>query len=147
MTQIGTVILEALRAEGSLSATSEFRIHAERNKNGFVYCWISGGKGRDEAIFIRTLREVLRPVENPRYLLARARILQYFGEDYFAVPEVLARKKEFAELFAAKWRSRVGPVQLAYTRSPEGRRMLLRARMHSLSAEFQERAERLSCWK
>jgi len=68
-------------------------------------------------------------------------------EDYFAVPDVLARKKEFAEVFAQRWKSLVGPVQLVYTRTPEGRKMLLRARNHSLSGSFQDRAERVSCWK
>jgi hypothetical protein len=55
-----------------------------------------------------------------------------FREDYFAVPDILARKKEFAEFFAKRWGRLVGPVQLVYARTPEGRRMLLRARVHSL---------------
>jgi hypothetical protein len=41
----------------------------------------------------------------------------------------------------------VGPVQLVFTRTPEGRRYLLRARGHSLAASFQRRSERVSCWK
>jgi len=41
--------------------------------------------------------------ENPRYLLARKQLWRVFREDYFAVPDVLARKKEFAEFFAKRW--------------------------------------------
>jgi hypothetical protein len=93
------------------------------------------------------LREILSPLDNPRYVLARRKIWRVFREDYFAVPEVLARKKEFAEIFAQRWKSLVGPVELVFTRTPEGRRVLLRARSHSLSAAFQKRAERVSCWK
>ena len=60
--------------EGSInSASADFQVHADRNRDGSVYCWISGGTGRDQAIFLRALREVLKPVENPRYLLARTR--------------------------------------------------------------------------
>lgn len=147
MKQIGAVVLEALRFEGSIDAQSEFEIHAERNRDGSVYCWVTGGTGRDQSIFTRALREVLRPIEKPRYLLAQNRFWRFFRENYFTVPEIFGRKKEFAEVFAKKWRSRVGPVQLVYTRSPEGRRTLLRARMHSLSAAFQQAAERMSCWK
>src|SRR5207245_4062477 len=102
---------------------------------------------KEQAIFLRALREVLSPIENPRYLLGRRRIWRIFREDYFAVPDSLARKKEFAELFAKRWKSLVGPVQLIYTRTPEGRKLLLRARNHSLSGTFQKRAERVSCWK
>ena len=147
MKQIGTTVLEALRLEGSLNAQSEFQINAERNRDGSVYCWLTGGTGRDQSIFIRAMREVLRPIENPRYLLAQNRFWRFFRENYFSVPEVFGRKKEFAEAFAKRWRSRVGPAQLVYTRSPEGRRVLVRARMHSLSSSFQQRAERMSCWK
>ena len=145
--QIGAAVLEALQYEGSISPSPEFRVHADRNRDGSVYCWIMGGTGRDHTSFVRSLREVLRPLENPRYLLARPKFWRIFREDYFAVPEALARKRDVAEVFARKWRSRVGPVQLIYTRTPEGRKFLLRARMHSLAAVFQDRAERVSCWR
>lgn len=146
MRQIGLAVLEALISEGSIKAT-EFEVHADRNQDGSVYCWLSGGAGRDQAVFIRAMREVLRPIENPRYLLVRTKFLRFFGEDYFAVPEALARKKDSAEEFATQWSKRVGSVRLVYTRSPEGRRILLRARMHSFAASFQASAERMSCWK
>lgn len=147
MKQIGLAVLESLILEGSLDSQSEFQIHAERNSDGSVHCWLAGGTGRDRAIFTRAMREVLSSIENPRYLLAQNRFWSLFQENYFTVPEALGRKKEFAEAFAKKWRNHVGPVQLVYTRTPPGRRILLRARMHSLAATFQGRAERISCWK
>lgn len=146
--QIGSTVLEALEYAGSINQhATEFRVYADRNDDGSVYCWIGGGTGRDQTIYLRSMREVLGPIENPRYLLARNRLWGVFREDYFAVPDLLARKKEFAEFFAKRWRWLVGPVQLVYTRTPEGRRMLLRARMHSLAAAFQTSSERVSCWK
>jgi superfamily II DNA or RNA helicase len=146
--QIGSAVLEALEYEGSIDKhAGDFRVYSSRNHDGSVYCWIGGGTGRDQTIYLRALREVLRPVENPRYLLARTKLWRFFREDYFAVPDLLARKKEFAEVFAKKWGRHVGPVQLVYTRTPEGRKVLLRARMHSLAAAFQKRTERVSCWK
>ena len=148
MKQIGTAVLEALKYEGSIdSASADFQVHADHSRDGSVYCWIGGGTGRDQAIFLRALREVLRPVENPRYLLARTRFWRFFREDYFAVPDLLARKKDCAEVFARKWRSHVGPVQLVYTRTPDGRKVLLCARMHSFAAVFEARTERVNCWK
>lgn len=146
MREIGAAVLESLIAEGSIRV-ADFEVRADRNPDGSVYCWLSGGAGRDQSIFIRAMREVLRPVGNPRYLLAKARFLRHFGEDYFAVPEALARKKDSAEKFARQWGKRVGSVRLVYTRTPEGRGILLRARMHSFAASFQESTERVSCWK
>ena len=146
--QIGRAVLEALEYEGSIDQhAGDFRVYADRNQDGSVFCWIGGGTGKEQAIFLRALREILSPIGNPRYLLGRNRIWRIFREDYFAVPDVLARKKEFAEEFARRWKSLVGPVQLVYTRTPEGRRALLHARNHSLSGSFQKRAEQVSCWK
>jgi superfamily II DNA or RNA helicase len=146
--QIGRVVLESLEYEGSINQhAGGFRVYADRNQDGTVYCWIGGGTGQEQTVFLRALREVLSPIQNPRYLLARRKLWRMFREDYFAVPEVLARKKEFAEQFSRRWSRIVGPVQLVYTRTPEGRELLLRARNHSLSGAFQKRAERFSCWK
>jgi len=148
MEQIGNAVLDALVYEGSIvTAPSGLSINAEHTQDGSVYCWLDGGSGREQAIFLRTLRETLRPIENPRYLLAKSRLWRFFGEDYFAVPEVLARKKNVADFFAKKWGKKVGPVQLVYTRTHEGRRVLLRARIRSLASTFQARAEHLSCWR
>jgi len=146
--EIGRAVLESLQYEGCLDrSASRMRVYANRNDDGTVFCWVGGSTGRDQAAFLRALREVLRPIENPRYLLARKRLWRVFREDYFAVPDVLARKKEFAEFFAKRWGRLIGPVQLVYARTPEGRRMLLKARVHSLAGEFQKRSERVSCWK
>ncbi|HLJ26874.1 MAG TPA: DEAD/DEAH box helicase family protein [Candidatus Angelobacter sp.] len=149
--QIGSVLLDSLEYEGSISRhfaqARRFTVHANRIKDGTVFCWIGGGTGKEKATFLRALQQVFTPVDHPRYLLARQPFWRVFREDYFAVPDVLARKKEFAEFFAHRWRSLVSPVRLVYTRTPEGRALLLRARIHSLAAAFQKRPERVSCWK
>ena len=146
--QIGQAVLDALEYEGSINQhEGKFRVYADRNQDGTVFCWIGGGTGKEQAIFLRALRETLSAIDNPRYLLARRKIWRLFREDYFAVPDVLARKKEFAQIFAKRWKRLVGPVQLVFTRSQEGRKILLRARNHSLSGVFQKRTERVSCWK
>ena len=64
-----------------------------------------------------------------------------------AIAPKINKLKEFAEFFAKRWGRLVGPVRLVYARTPEGRGMLLRARVHSLAGAFQKRSERVSCWK
>jgi len=146
--QIGRAIHESLEYEGSIDTKlGDFQVHADRNDDGTVFCWLSGGGGKEQSVFLHALREVLRPVDNPRYLLSRRKLARFFREDYFAVPEIFGRKKEFAEYFSRRWSRAVSPMELVFTRNLEGRKMLLRARAHSLAAAFQERAERRSCWK
>ena len=146
--QIGRAVLDALEYEGSVDRRAgDFRVYANRNRDGTVFCWIGGGTGKEQTTFLRALREALSAVDNPRYLLARRKIWRILREDYFPVPDAFVRKKEFAEFFAQRWRKLVGPVQLVFTRTPEGRKLLLRARNHSLSGAFQKPTERVSCWK
>jgi hypothetical protein len=40
------------------------------------------------------MQQILRPIDNPRYFSARGRIWRFVREDYFAVPEILARRRE-----------------------------------------------------
>lgn len=147
--QIGKVVLESLMYEGSIhgstSRAAAQRVFAEKNRDGTVFCWIEG-QGHEQAAFVRAMDELLGPVNDARFLLAR-RSWGALREDYFVVPDALARKKEFAEFFAERWRRAVGPVDLVYTRTPEGRSLLLRARVHSLAASFQKSSEQVSCWK
>jgi superfamily II DNA or RNA helicase len=148
MRQIGRAVLESLEYEGSIRRNENGPVaFTNKKEGGAVFCWLGNARGLEQTIFLRALREALSPIENPRYLLARGKIWRIFREDYFTVPEVLSRKKEFAEVFAKKWRRFVGLVQLVYTRTPAGRRLLLRARIHSLAGAFQKRAQRVSCWK
>lgn len=146
--QIGRAVLDALVFAGVIdSRAGDFRIYADRNEDGTVFCWIGGGAGKEQSVFLDAMRQTLRPIGSPRYLLARNRVWRVFCEDYFAVPDEIGRKKEVAEYYAKRWRSLVGPVQLVFTRTTEGRRLLLRARGHSLAAAFQQRSDRVSCWK
>lgn len=108
-----------------------------------------GGTTYEKTRFLNALQEFLEPIENPRYLLYRESKLLWLikRRDYHAVPEELGRKKEYAELFLRKWTDSMGPARLIFTRTPEGRKKLVQARMRALSAAFVERAERLSVWR
>lgn len=149
MKQIGKALVKALvRAE--LIETSRWRLKvvAQRLDYGFVSCSLRGGTTRERSIFLEALQELLAPLENPRYLLVRKTPLgPLMRKDYHAVPGILGRNKELAEHFARMWGRFVGPVELVYTRSEQGRRLLLKARAHALSSGFLSRAERVRSWQ
>ena len=147
--QIGRVVLESLIYEGSIQPrepAGQRTVFASENSDGTVFCWIEG-KGHEQAVFLRAISEVLGSIDDARFLLVRRTFVRGLREEYYAVPDVLGRKKEFAEFFATRWRRLVGPADLVYTRTPEGRRVLLRARVHALAASFQQQSERVNCWK
>ncbi|MEO6214898.1 MAG: hypothetical protein ABIO86_02615, partial [Sphingomonas sp.] len=109
---------------------------------------LRGADRATEKLFLEALAEVLGPVENPRYLLVRESWLgRRLRIDFHAVPAVLGQRKESAEYFALRWEARVGRAKLVFTRSGNGRHVLLRARARSLAAGFQRAVDTLSAWE
>ncbi|MBQ6843448.1 MAG: DEAD/DEAH box helicase family protein [Agathobacter sp.] len=94
--------------------------------------YLSGGTGRDKALFTKCVNEFFGEIENQRYLLVRTGRLR--GKyDFYAVPEVFAKKKEDVESFYNCVKPYMGKYDLVYTRSENGRKVLLEARMKSIA--------------
>jgi hypothetical protein len=149
MKQIGKALVRSL-AQAEVIETNpwQLKVVARQRDYGFVSCSLKGATIRERSVFLEALQEVLGPIENPRYVLVRKTPLGWFmRKDYHAVPAPLARNKELAEYFKKMWARYVGPTQLVYTRTPEGRSFLLKARAHSMAKSFQRRAERLRSWQ
>jgi superfamily II DNA or RNA helicase len=149
MKQIGKAILKSL-IHAELIETSHWhlKVVARRHNYGSVGCYLKGGTARERSIFLEALQEVLGPIKNPRYVIVRKTPLGWLmRKDYHAVPLMLGKNKDTAEHLRKMWNWYVGPTGLVYTRTPEGRSFLLRARTHAMSQSFQRRAERLRSWQ
>lgn len=134
--------MELVETEPSL-----YRLRAEE-EGGAVVCWLKDGTTQEKTLFLNSLQQVLDPIENPRYLLYReSRGWFATRRDYHAVPEEIGRRKEHAERFVRLWRKHIGSAELVYTRTPEGRKMLLTARTRALSSMFVKKSERVSAWR
>ncbi|MDF9800025.1 superfamily II DNA or RNA helicase [Catalinimonas alkaloidigena] len=148
--QIGEALLVSLIKVGAIHTDySKLRIISSLDDFGTVYCHLEGGTTYEKSVFIKALQETISIVDNPRYLIIRK---NYFlkiiaQKDYHAVPEVIGGKKQFAEFFQTQWSGFVGKCDLIYTRTIEGRKLLLKARINSLASEFEEKAERINKWR
>ena len=68
--------------------------------------------------------------------------------DYHSVPDMISKNKKQAECFEAHWKQRVGSCYLIFTRTKEGRKIVLRSRLKSLAAQLdEERIEHVNKWK
>ena len=147
--QVGEAALHALGKAEQIDSAEVEQAHFEvrGSIDGRRDVVVHGVTRKTERLVMESIAELLGPVQNPRYLLART---SRFGwrrrTDYHAVPAALGAKKKSAELFAKEWCARVGSSQLMYTRTPEGRRALLRARARSFAAGFQRSVDRRSAW-
>jgi superfamily II DNA or RNA helicase len=146
--QIGLALRDAL-VESGLMQTDRRRLAVRTADMGHGQFSISlvGGTFYESNLFADALLEVVGPIQNPRYLLTRRGRGRLFQQcDCHAVPRVLATDKAKATLFHLHWQRRLGPSELIYIHSEEGRRFLLKARAKAFSTNFQPRALRLDRW-
>ena len=148
--QVGQAVLRSLDHAGIVTTdVNKMRVRTEPlpDKTGAV-CFLDGGTTYEKTVFLDALAEVVNPIEDPRYVLIRKSLFGWWvRRDFHAVPTVLARQKETAETFAGLWKKTVGPMELVYTRTPEGRQTLLKARGQALSSALLKRSERRSVWR
>ncbi|MGB3182024.1 MAG: hypothetical protein WBB45_11575 [Cyclobacteriaceae bacterium] len=148
--QIGEALVESLINVGAIQTdASNLEVKARVDMSGAIYCYLKGGTTYEKSTFIKSLQEIIGPVDNPRYIMIRKGFfLNVFSQkDYHSVPDLIGRKKQFAEHFEKQWRKLVGSCELVYTRTIEGRKILLRSRIHSLASEFEDRTERINKWR
>lgn len=94
--------------------------------------YLSGGSGRDKALFAQCVNEFFAVIDNQRYLLVKAK--GHRGLDgFYAVPECFAKRKEDAQQFANCMRPYIGNYELVYTRNESGRALLLEGRVRALA--------------
>lgn len=149
--QIGDALLNSLVKTGVIQTdVSRLKVVTSSDAFGSVFCHLSGATSFERTTFINALYEVVSPIDNPRYVIVRkSRLMRLFKQqDYHAVPEILGRNKNQAEYFTGQWNRLVGACELIFTRTIDGRKMLLKSRVESLSAQWaEEPIERVNKWE
>lgn len=147
---IGDALLNSLVKAGAIRTdNSKLKVATSVDKWGTVYCHLEGGTTFDKSTFVNALQEIIGPIDNPRYVIIRKNKLMLFfkQKDYHSVPEILGRNKNLAEYFQSQWERLVGACDLIFTRTIEGRKLLLKARLKSLSAQLDDKVEHINKWR
>ncbi|WP_316846284.1 DEAD/DEAH box helicase family protein [Pedobacter psychrodurus] len=148
--QIGQALLSALAKAGAIQTdASQIYVQSEIDQYGAIFCHLEGGTTFEKSTFINALQEVIAPIDNPRYVIIRKNKFMLFvrQKDYHAVPELIGRNKNLAEYFKYQWELGVGACDLIFTRSVEGRKLILQSRIKSLAAQFQSKVEHVNKWR
>lgn len=146
--EVGFIVYTVLYEMKLVQPAPSIHLIGTQEEGGRVVCWLKDGSTHEKTLFLNALQQLLGPIESPRYLIYRTS-RRWFGQtqDYHGVPEEIGRRKEHAERFAGLWRKNIGPAELVYTRTPEGRTKLLDARAKSLTSMFVRKSERISVWR
>lgn len=126
----------------------DITIVVDKRPGNDYFVTLEGCTNYERAQFLKAIQELFLPISNPRYLICKKMPFSYSGQiDYYPVPEIIAQNKKYAEFFHKTWAEQVDKTKLVYTRSTEGRKALLKARINSLSSYSNNTIERVSSWK
>lgn len=130
MKQFGQAVVKALVETGQLDDSTHCKAEVSSQDGAVIGTWLSGGSMRDKTTFADCMGEIWGIIDNPRYLLMRETRFRKTNE-FYAVPDSFGKQKERALVFEKHMRKVLGSYRIQYTRTPEGRKLLLRARTRS----------------
>lgn len=131
---IGNIVLKNLINEKVIHTPAE-KLNVVTSSDVFKnsVCHLEGGSNYEKSQFIQTLQELIAPVDNPRYLLEQKDTFFFMKKSsYFTVPEIFAKNKKSAEFFRKSWSETFDNSDLIFTRTIEGRKILLQLRFQTL---------------
>ena len=128
----GKAIHQALLDSGQIE-TEESAPRVVKDSKQAIYnaIYLKGASMREKEIFAQALTEFFAPIENQRYILKSCHKVKDQTE-FFAVPSMFEKRKADAESFLRHIQKSVGKYHLIYTRSVQGRPILLEARIKAL---------------
>ena len=128
----GKAIYQALLDSGQIE-TKESAPRVVKDSRQAIYnaIYLKGASMREKEIFAQTMTEFFAPIENQRYILKACHKVKDQTE-FFAVPSMFEKRKADAESFLRHIQKNLGKYDLIYTRSVQGRPILLEARIKAL---------------
>ena len=128
----GKAIHQALLDSGQIE-TKESAPRVVKDSKQAIYnaIYLKGASMREKEIFAQTMAEFFAPIENQRYILKASHKVKDQTE-FFAVPSMFEKRKADAESFLRHIQKNLGKYNLIYTRSVQGRPILLEARIKAL---------------
>ena len=128
----GKAIHQALLDSGQIE-TKESAPRVVKDSKQAIYnaIYLKGASMREKEIFSQAITEFFAPIENQRYILKACHKVKDQTE-FFAVPSMFEKRKADAESFLRHIQKSLGKYDLIYTRSAQGRPILLEARIKAL---------------
>lgn len=127
----------------------EIQIETKLLTEGNVSCIIHGANRYENTLIIKALEELLQPIDNPKYLLIKTNWLRKKLKlnNFFPVPEIFAVRKKESQIFQSFWNKHFGRSKLVYTRTLNGRKLLLKARLFNIENVNNELTKKSVVWK
>ena len=118
--------------EQQLLEETHCKVETESNGPDNHIIYLSGGSGRDKALFAQCVNEFFDVIDNQRYILVKKKGHKGLN-GFYAIPNCFSKKKEDAERFAKCMHPYIGNYDCVYTRNEKGRELLLEGRVKALA--------------
>ena len=141
MQSLGKALLKSMKQTG-LITTAAAKVETKVTKTGNTTTCLTGATAREKSDFAKALGEMFAEIDNPRYLLFSKNKNPLSAFYCLTIPECLGTKKENAQVLHGHLQKLLGKYDLVYTRTPEGRKKLLKARTYSLTGRSRSGAKR-----
>jgi len=148
--KMGLAILDTLDELGYItSSRMDITVSSYVLGKGDVVCNLVGANALENSLFSKALSQLLEPIASPRYLIVKTNFFRkrLDVENFYPVPELFGDKKENALVFQKHWKQYLGKNKLVFTRSVEGRKLLLKARLFHVYNAFKEVTKEVMVWK
>ncbi|WGH76416.1 DEAD/DEAH box helicase family protein [Tenacibaculum tangerinum] len=148
--KMATAVLKSLYTLNHVNTPlNEIKIETNLLAMGNVSCTIHGANRYESSLFIKALNELLQPIDNPKYLLIKS---NWFRRKlklhhFFPVPEIFGVRKKECQVFHSNWNKYLGSSKLVYTRTIEGRKLLLKARLFHIHNVNNKLTKKNIIWK
>ncbi|MCH5153151.1 MAG: DEAD/DEAH box helicase family protein [Clostridiales bacterium] len=124
-------VLDAMQELGIVSKSARVKVAAD-NQGIFILTELLNATTHEQNLFHNAIKDLLSPIENPRYLLIPVNRFGKLRYRYaLACPEILGSKNEYAECLASKLKHSMGKIETVYTRTEKGRKLILTCRKAS----------------
>lgn len=140
--RLARLVLEALRELGDIAPGHDPLPELYEGLAGYQIA-LRHASRFEENLFHDTLRQILSPVGNPRYIIVVKSGLFRKRFQYFAMPNRFDGNKKRAEIFWRNWQGMIGSGRLVYTRTVMGRGELQSARLNSHARQVSSQL----CWR
>ncbi len=129
MTFIANALLKTLQYSGFISDRARLDVVGDEV---YIRLQLKEASRYEQNLFNEAINEMFSPIDNPRYLLILCKKGRYNYERTYSCPSVLGKKKVMVDLFAENLVDKVGTFKVVYTRSDEGRALILKCRKRSI---------------
>ncbi len=146
--RVAKIVIKSLYNTGIIKTDyDKIKISSVEN-NAIIELSIDGVTTHENNIIVSSLKEIFSDVENQRYIIInKSKIIS----SYYNVPNILSTNKELATEFYNNWVKYMGNCILVYTKSVEGRKILLKARKNTFNYtnvnKFIDKKKPISNWE